>query len=265
MKKQLLSALFASVFIISAFGQTSTGFLSPTSTTAPNDWSNAANAFTSDNSWASVSHGSGASYPFMFLSWDNGTTFDATYHGASIGVINDGTGTAGNSTDLWGHAWTSSELSNASFVVAVTNCSSLQRQGFNNFNFNIPSGAAITGIQVKVEGHVDSAFATDYLDQVQVNVHYTVVTGLAESTIASNTVSVYPNPTSSDFILKSNDHFVNARLSVYNACGQEVKQIKNISGQEIKLQRDNLPKGIYFIRLEQDNNIFTTDKLIIAD
>jgi hypothetical protein len=46
--------------------------------------------------------------------------------------------------------------------------------------------------------------------------------------------------------------------------GQTVKQIKNISGETITLYRDNLPIGLYFIQLTQDNKTYT-DKLVIAD
>ncbi|QLH30392.1 MAG: T9SS type A sorting domain-containing protein [Candidatus Parvibacillus calidus] len=54
-------------------------------------------------------------------------------------------------------------------------------------------------------------------------------------------------------------------MIVYNLQGQQVKQIKNISGQTVTLRRDNLPAGLYVIHLTQDNKTITTDKLIITD
>lgn len=76
---------------------------------------------------------------------------------------------------------------------------------------------------------------------------------------------IYPNPFSLETIFKSDKNIKNATLTIYNAFGQEMKIVKNISGQTIKLQRDNLQNGIYFIRVTQDNKVIATDKLIITD
>jgi hypothetical protein len=50
-----------------------------------------------------------------------------------------------------------------------------------------------------------------------------------------------------------------------NVFGQTVKQIKNTSGKTIILHRENLPSGIYFVRLTEENKIITTKKVIIVD
>jgi|ERR1035437_6446744 PKD repeat protein len=78
-------------------------------------------------------------------------------------------------------------------------------------------------------------------------------------------ISIYPNPFSSSTTLQSDIFFKDATLTIYNSYGQTVKQIKNISGQAVTLTRDNLPSGLYFIRLTQDNKILATDKLVITD
>jgi hypothetical protein len=77
-------------------------------------------------------------------------------------------------------------------------------------------------------------------------------------------IIVYPNPFFSETCLKSDINFKNATLTIYNVYKQKVKQIKNISGQTITIQRNNLQSGIYFIDLTQDNKTFTA-KLIITD
>ena len=59
--------------------------------------------------------------------------------------------------------------------------------------------------------------------------------------------------------------FHNGTLTVYNCFGQTVKEIKNISGQTVTLQRDNLPIGLYFVRLTEDNKQIETKKIIITD
>jgi hypothetical protein len=78
-------------------------------------------------------------------------------------------------------------------------------------------------------------------------------------------IHVFPNPFSSQTILNTRIFLTNANLTVYNSNGQQLKQIKNISGQTITLQRDNLPNGLYFVRLSQDNKINETKKIVITD
>lgn len=77
--------------------------------------------------------------------------------------------------------------------------------------------------------------------------------------------NVFPNPFSTQTTIYSRKDFKDATLKVYNSLGQAVKQIKNLSGQTITLNRDNLSNGQYFLRLTQDNKIFLVDKLIITD
>lgn len=81
----------------------------------------------------------------------------------------------------------------------------------------------------------------------------------------SERLNIFPNPFSTQTILKVSKFLNNASLIIYNSLGQQVKQMNNLQGQTITLQRDNLPSGIYFIQLIQDNKLITRDKLIITD
>lgn len=90
-------------------------------------------------------------------------------------------------------------------------------------------------------------------------------TGVDETASAASAVRVYPNPFSTSTIFQTANFFTNATLTVYNLYGQPVKQIKNFSGQTVTLSRDNLPGGLYFIHLTEDNKIITADKLVITD
>ena len=80
-----------------------------------------------------------------------------------------------------------------------------------------------------------------------------------------NLFSLYPNPFSTETTLQTDQFLKDAILTVYNSFGQQVKQIKNISGQTIIFQRDNLPSGLYFVRLTEDNKVIKVDKLVITD
>jgi hypothetical protein len=79
------------------------------------------------------------------------------------------------------------------------------------------------------------------------------------------TLSVYPNPFFSATTFKSNKILKDATLTIYDVFGEQVLSIKNISGQTIELQRNNLPCGVYLVRLTQENKVIATDKLVITD
>lgn len=87
-------------------------------------------------------------------------------------------------------------------------------------------------------------------------------TGVNES-ITENGITIYPNPFSERTTLQAN--MLNATLTIYNSLGQEVKQIKNISGQTLTIDREGLPNGLYLLKLTQDDQLLKTDKLIIQD
>lgn len=76
---------------------------------------------------------------------------------------------------------------------------------------------------------------------------------------------ISPNPFSTQTLLQTAFVFSNAKLTIYNSFGQAVKQINNINGQTVSIMRENLPTGLYFIRLEQDNKTITTEKITITD
>ena len=80
-----------------------------------------------------------------------------------------------------------------------------------------------------------------------------------------NAMRIYPNPFSSQTVLQTEKSFHNATLTVDNCFGQTVAQIKNINGQTVTLSRNNLPSGLYFVRLTEENTTITVDKLVITD
>jgi len=91
-------------------------------------------------------------------------------------------------------------------------------------------------------------------------------TALIESDLEQNySLTVFPNPFSTQTILKTESVMNNATLIVENCFGQLVAQINNINGKTVLLSGGNLASGIYFARLMQDNKILATIKLLIAD
>lgn len=90
-------------------------------------------------------------------------------------------------------------------------------------------------------------------------------TGINSSNFFPNPFEVFPNPFSTQTVLQADNFLNNATLMVYNCFGQTVRKITNISGKSATFYRDNLPNGLYFLRLTQENKHFETKKLIIID
>ena len=82
---------------------------------------------------------------------------------------------------------------------------------------------------------------------------------------SSSSATIFPNPISSIATIKTAENLQDATLSIFNAMGTEVKFIPNISGHEITMQKENLPGGIYFFRIGQDDRLISTRRIIIAD
>ena len=79
-----------------------------------------------------------------------------------------------------------------------------------------------------------------------------------------NRISIYPNPFNSYATIQLNTEINNSYLTIYNIFGQAIKNT-NVTGGKIKIDRDNLLSGIYYIHLTKDNKTIATEKLIITD
>jgi hypothetical protein len=78
-------------------------------------------------------------------------------------------------------------------------------------------------------------------------------------------LTIYPNPFASETEIRTGDNSVYSTLTVYNAIGQQVRQMTNVAGPLINFYRDNLPAGVYFILLAKENKTFAVGKLVVTD
>ena len=74
-----------------------------------------------------------------------------------------------------------------------------------------------------------------------------------------------PNPFSEQTTLQTDKILKDATLTVYNSLGQQVKQIEHVLGQTVIFNRNDLPSGLYFIQLIENNQTLTNNKLIITN
>lgn len=79
------------------------------------------------------------------------------------------------------------------------------------------------------------------------------------------TLQVYPNPLSTYTVVQLSQPVQQATLTLDNCLGQTVSRTTGISGQTITLQRDQLPGGLYLLRISVGNRTIAAEKVIITD
>jgi len=86
-----------------------------------------------------------------------------------------------------------------------------------------------------------------------------------DKNLNNKVISVFPNPCTSITTIKAKDNFRNATITFQNTFGQIIKQLKNSSDQTISLSIDNIPSGLYFITVKENNKVIAVEKLVITD
>ncbi|OFX17263.1 MAG: hypothetical protein A2033_00330 [Bacteroidetes bacterium GWA2_31_9] len=77
-------------------------------------------------------------------------------------------------------------------------------------------------------------------------------------------VKLYPNPFSENAVISiDNSEFNNATLNITSVLGNSVKEIKNITGNQILINRENLKSGIYIYNFKESEKIIKTGKFVI--
>jgi len=76
--------------------------------------------------------------------------------------------------------------------------------------------------------------------------------------------SVFPNPFSSQTVFEFGKELKEASLSIFNAGGQKVKTVL-FSGSSLVFERQELPAGFYYYRLQNNDKEIMTGKLVISN
>lgn len=104
---------------------------------------------------------------------------------------------------------------------------------------------------------------------VMVMMYTTDTTGLDLSTSLENIddlkqeVQVFPNPMYDEATVVLGEGMTDVRFLLFNATGQEVKRMESISDNTFTFQKENLPTGIYFFRVEDESGKYATGKISI--
>lgn len=76
---------------------------------------------------------------------------------------------------------------------------------------------------------------------------------------------IFPNPFNSYTNIELNYDLDNAILNIYNSVGQMVRTYQNISSNKIKISKENLTNGLYFMELKQGNKVLGVEKLMVVE
>ena len=88
------------------------------------------------------------------------------------------------------------------------------------------------------------------------------VSGTKDKPSASS-IHIYPNPVSAETVIMSDRNFQNATIQIINANGKILKLEHHISGSTYNPRCENLPSGIYVIRITDEHQILFQKKLIV--
>jgi len=146
----------------------------------------------------------------------------------------------------------------------TSNASSATYQWLNcDSNYAAISGATSQSFSPSVNGNY--AVIVTFNNCIDTSNCYNIyLSGISEMNSNGNLI-IHPNPFTTSTNLSSEKLLVNATLRVYNNAGELVIDMKNLNGHNISLTRDNLPNGIYLIRLTVGNELIGSKKIIILD
>ena len=91
------------------------------------------------------------------------------------------------------------------------------------------------------------------------------VPGTSVSEVLANNVKLYPNPTNDYSVLAFNDNATSHNVSIVDIAGKVVRTYSNYELATLKIERNELKAGIYFVNVVNSNNQTATMKLMIQE
>jgi photosystem II stability/assembly factor-like uncharacterized protein len=118
--------------------------------------------------------------------------------------------------------------------------------------------AIVTSSAVKFDGDsADVYLGTTDLGVIKMKVNFESL-GTPEFGTGSNSILIYPNPTSEILNIRANNNATIETVEIFNNLGQQVLSTKSQSTINVS----GLSNGIYYIKAKDSNNITSTQKLI---
>lgn len=108
-----------------------------------------------------------------------------------------------------------------------------------------------------IHSHV---IAQQYLEEF--TKRFTELGGVGIQEIANdNHFNIYPNPTSGVFYIDFEKHLTNLSIEIFNLLGEKIYTLSNTS-TPIKIALFDIPKGIYLVKIEAENKVYT-QKIVV--
>lgn len=85
--------------------------------------------------------------------------------------------------------------------------------------------------------------------------------GISDNSKSETQISIYPNPNTGSFIVKSSSDANEREIRIYNAIGQLILSDK-VNLLENKIDLSQSPNGIYFVEIIEKNVVVTSSKII---
>ena len=80
---------------------------------------------------------------------------------------------------------------------------------------------------------------------------------------ANDNIKIYPNPFSSQSVIEAHNFNEELTMTLFNSQGQLVHQIHHRDGNHIILERNGLPAGSYFLKLQDHHHVSVLPVIII--
>lgn len=91
-----------------------------------------------------------------------------------------------------------------------------------------------------------------------------IITSVQSEVMTIEALHIYPNPFKQyTFLEFTNPEMKNLSLRIFDSYGRIMKSMSVVNMGRIRIERENLSGGIYFIQLYSDSEIFSTGKLIV--
>ncbi len=149
-----------------------TGWKSPTNNAQVGEWGwgNPTNAYTEDGLFARGEYSSTGAVRFS-MSFNGGTSFAVTGQSQSLTTTNT-TYIQGDSSNLWNQTLSPSSFNSDNFYIRIKDEWDTE-QDYYGFGFNIPTGAEINGLEIKIKGDYTLDGYWLRIDVIQAKVYYT--------------------------------------------------------------------------------------------
>lgn len=89
------------------------------------------------------------------------------------------------------------------------------------------------------------------------------VLGVEENDLLNSDIIFSPNPLVTTLTIDSGLLLENASVKLYNTQGQLVREMTNLSGKKLTLNRENLSSGLYFVQLLENGKPIKTAKILV--